>query len=93
MIYNLVFENEFCKFYENEVTKSIDEYLIKKTINDVPPLENCCVLLAEQKSTGMVSFVLFQDGLPIYQHTQLEAIGSHIDMLRLKLKFEEEDND
>lgn len=89
----LVFENEVCAFYENEATRSINNYCVAPTAHNNPPLNNCCAFLAVHKEFDDKVYVLFQDRLPIYEHTKLEAIGAHIDMLRLKLKFEEKDDE
>ena len=89
----LVFENELYEFYENEITRSINDYCVAPTTHNNPPLNNCCALLATHKEFNDKVYVLFQDRLPIYEHTKFEAIGAHIDMLRLKLKLEENNND
>ena len=89
----LVFENELYKFYDNEITRSINDYCIAPTAHNNPPLNNCRAFLAAHKEFDDKVYVLFQDKFPIYEHTKLEAIGAHIDMLRLKLKFEDNGDD
>jgi hypothetical protein len=82
----LVFENELCKFYENDVTKSLNEYCVKELTTNLPPLEGFDVLLAEHKSNSAKTYVLYHGNTPVYPAPQPEAIVAHIDMLRLKLK-------
>lgn len=84
----LVFENDLCKFYENDVTKSINAYCVHETANNTPPLEHSQVFIAEQKSNGNKVYVLYYDKEPIYSCQKIEAMGSYIDMLRLKLSYE-----
>ena len=79
-----VFENELCKFYENDMTKYLNEYCVRKTVNDTDPLEDCCVFLAEHKSNGAKTYVLYHNETPMYACTQLEARATHIDILRCK---------
>ena len=81
-----VFENELCKFYVDSVTQGIETYCIANYGNDNPPLENCRAFRVERKSDGYRTFILYQGDTPIYASQQLEAMGAHIDMLRLILK-------
>ena len=81
-----VFENELCKFYENDITKILSEYCVKELTTNLPAMEGFDVLLAEHKSDGTKTYVLYHENTPVYQATQPEAIAAHIDMLRLKLK-------
>ena len=82
----LVFENELYKFYENEVTKLINEYCVRGTVYNTPPLEDCMAFIAERKADGYRTFILYQGDTPIYANQQLEAMGAHIDMFRFNLK-------
>ena len=82
----LVFENELCKFYVDSVTQSIDKHCVADYGNDNPPLEGCNAFRAERKADGYRTFILYHGDTPIYANPQLEAMGAHIDMLRLKLK-------
>lgn len=82
----LVFENELYKFYENEVTKLLNDYCVHKTAYHKPPLENYHALLAELKDGGGQTYVLYCEDIPVYDNPRLEAMGAHIDMLRLRLK-------
>lgn len=82
----LVFENELCKFYVDNVTHSIEHHCVADYGNGNPPLEDCSAFRAERKSDGYRTFILYQGNAPIYANPQLEAMGAHIDMLRMKLK-------
>ena len=82
----LVFENELCKFYVDNVTQSIEHHCVADYGNGDPPLEDWSAFRAERKVDGYRTFILYQGDTPIYANPQLEAMGAHIDMLRLKLK-------
>ena len=82
----LVFENEICKFYVDNVTQSIEKHCVADYGNGNPPLEDCMAFRAERKADGYRTFILYQGDTPIYANPQLEAMGAHIDMLRFKLK-------
>lgn len=82
----LIFENEMAKFYVDNVTQSIEHHCVADYGNDNPPLEDCSAFRAERKVDGYRTFILYQGDTPIYANPQLEAMGAHIDMLRMKLK-------
>lgn len=81
-----VFENELCKFYMNSTTQLIEDHCVADYGNGNPPLEDCMAFIAERKADGYRTFILYHGNTPIYANPQLEAMGAHIDMLRMKLK-------
>lgn len=81
----LVYENDEFYFYTNYMTENIEIWFSTQIANSAPPLENYRVLIAEHKSTGFMSYVLFDDkGTPIYENTVAEQVCSRICILRVK---------
>ena len=78
----LVFENEKCKFYVNEMTKSLTDYARKEDLKGAS-LENCLVLLAENKKNKYRTYVILIDNEIVDDSTSFEGIACEIDLLKL----------
>jgi len=75
-----VAENEVCRFFTNNFTRSASDYAVNRW-----KLESCYVLLAEQKTNKEKSYLLIDDTTKeiLYATENYEALVYHIDMVGL----------
>lgn len=74
-------ENDTHTFYVNDVTELLDNHCIRPFSNN-PKLRNCKVLIAEDKNTGTKTYVVFENGKPIYANTFSDAVAVFIEVER-----------
>ena len=80
----LVVENATFKFYINDMTKSLDEYCTNERVNNLLPLKNHKVFLAENKKNGLKCFLLCDNDTPIKSGYTIDEIASYINVLRFR---------
>lgn len=77
----LIFENNLCKFYTNDMCESLTNDC-ETYLNDLPPLKNHKVYICEAKD-GKISYVLFNEkGEPITENNLFEGLAIEIEKLR-----------
>lgn len=77
----LIFENNLCKFYINDMCESLTNYC-ETYLNNFPPLKNYKVYICEAKD-GEISYVLFNEkGEPIAQNNLTDGMAIEIEKLR-----------
>jgi hypothetical protein len=74
-------ENDLCEFYQSSQTDSLNRMLKSYGF-----ASRFACLLAICKGDGEKNYVLFEDGFPVYDTQNLEAMASHIEVLGLSLK-------
>ena len=79
-------ENEHCKFYYNCMCESLEKECTG-WLNDLPPLENHRVFIAEDKDCGTKNYVLFNEkGEPIKSNYAVDSLAIDIELLRFLKK-------
>ena len=78
----LIAENELCRIYTNSASESLTQYC-EQNLNNLPKLHNHKVFICENKESGNISFVLFNDkGVPIEENRALDGMAIKIEILR-----------
>lgn len=80
-------ENDQCRFYTNNFTRSASDYAVNRW-----HLENYYVLVAELKKSNERSYILVneQEKQIVYSTENYEALVYHIDMLGLANQSEDQ---
>lgn len=74
---DMIATNDKANFYRSIFTEGAEKWAREYGLNDIR-----CVV-AEEKATGHKSYVLIRDGQFIYDTTNYEQLGVHIDMIAL----------
>ena len=72
---SMVGENPKCKFFQNGITKDLDQWAKDWSFTDL----RC--LIAEQKSDSVREYILIRDNKVVYANQDMATLACYIDLI------------